>query len=289
MSARVHTATAVSRPGAPRPVTPTTILADMLARVARRLESTAGVDRAAIVDLAAACELASGLDTYVSRWTTPESAALRVLAERTAAEDWERNADGRVQGRLEQEMLSGHVEGQLLKMLVHASRAKRVLEIGMFTGYSALAMAEALPDDGRVVACEIDVDVAAFARRCFDDSPVGGRIQVVVGPARQTLADLAAAGESFDLVFIDADKEGYAAYLAAVLDTGLLAPHGLVCADNTLMQGQPWLSGEMTANGRAIAEFNQAVATDPRVEQVVVPLRDGLTLIRRADGDTRAL
>ena len=90
----------------------------------------------------------------------------------------------------------------------------------------------------------------------------------------------------FDLVFIDADKAGYLDYLQVVLDTGLLAPHGLICVDNTLMQGQPWSSGEPTANGVAIAEFNQAVAADPRVEQVIIPLRDGLTLIRRCGGLT---
>ena len=129
---------------------------------------------------------------------------------------------------LEQEMLSGHVEGQALKMLVGATRARRVLEIGLFTGYSALAMAEALPADGRLVACELDAEVADLARRAFSESPAGGRITVEVGPAADTLAALAAAGEEFDLVFIDADKAGYADYLAALLDTGLLAPHGLV-------------------------------------------------------------
>ncbi len=178
-------------------------------------------------------------------------------------------------------MLSGHVEGQALKMLVRLIRARRVLDVGMFTGYSALAMAEALPDDGRVVACEIDVQVAAFAQRCFHESPSGSKIDVRVAPAQQTLSGLAAAGEVFDLVFLDADKSGYLGYLAAVLDTGLLAPHGVICVDNTLMQGQPWISGSATPNGAAIARFNEAVAADPRVEQVLLPLRDGLTLISR--------
>ena len=177
-------------------------------------------------------------------------------------------------------MLSGHVEGQTLKMLVHATRARRVLEIGMFTGYSALAMAEALPAGGHLVSCEIDHEVAAFAQRCFQDSPDGSKIAVRVGPALATLSELDAAGVVFDLVFIDADKAGYSGYLTALLDFGLVAPHGLICVDNTLMQGQPWRPGEPTANGRAVAAFNQAVAADPRVDQVIIPLRDGLTLIR---------
>ena len=157
-----------------------------------------------------------------------------------------------------------------------------MLEIGLFTGYSALAMAEALPVDGRLVACELDAEVADLARRAFSESPAGGRITVEVGPAADTLAALASAGEEFDLVFIDADKAGYADYLAALLDTGLLAPHGLVAVDNTLMQGAPWVSGDHSANGDAIAAFNDTVAADPRVEQVLLPLRDGLTLIRRS-------
>jgi caffeoyl-CoA O-methyltransferase len=261
-----------------RPVTPASILAADLERLVRHVDRLGGVDPELDAGLRAAAELAAGLDPYLERCTTPESAALARLAERTRAEDWSRHGAG----ALEQEMLSGHVEGQALKMLVHLAGARRVLEIGMFTGYSALAMAEALPEDGRVVACEIDAGVAAFAQRCFDESGSGARIDVRVGPALATLSGLATAGEVFDLVFLDADKGGYLDYLTAVLDSGLLAPHGVVCVDNTLMQGQPWCSGEPAPNGRAIVRFNEAVAADPRVEQVLLPLRDGLTLIRRA-------
>lgn len=273
--------TVTSAPGSPRAVTPMGILASRLDQLAHQLDAVSGVDPSLKADLSEACELASGLDPYLSRWTTPESGALELLAQRTRAEDWNRHSGDAC--HLEQEMLSGHVEGQLLKMLVHASRAKRVLEIGMFTGYSALAMAEALPEDGRVVACEIDSAVAAFAQACFGKSASGHKIVVKVGPAQRTLDELSATGAAFDLVFIDADKTGYADYLATVLGTGLLAPHGVVCVDNTLMQGQPWCSTASTANGDAVAEFNRIVAEDARVEQVIIPLRDGLTIIRRAD------
>lgn len=276
----------VSAPGVPRPVTPVTILAaklhDVLGRIEESRADGAGVDPVAVAELRAAAELADGLDPYLSRCTTAESPSLRLLAHRTAAEDWRHHTGSAAP--LEQEMLSGHVEGQLLKMLVHATRAGRVLDVGMFTGYSALAMAEALPADGRVVACEVDAEVAALARRCFDETPYGLRIDVRVGPALETMKELAADGDVFELVFVDADKAGYTDYLTTVLDAGLLAPHGLVCVDNTLMQGQPYVSGEPTANGVAVAAFNSAVADDPRVEQVLVPLRDGLTLIRRVDG-----
>ena len=272
--------TVVSRPGSPRPVTPLSILSCKLDQLARRLDAAGSLDPALKSELREVCELAGGLDPYLSRWTTPESADLRRLVERTEAQDWNARAGGGTSSYLEQEMLSGHVEGQTLKMLVYATRAKRVLEIGMFTGYSALAMAEALPSDGQVVACEIDSGVAAFAERCFRESASGHKIVVKVGPAQRTLGELSKAGETFDLVFIDADKAGYAGYLTTLLDTGLLVPNGLICVDNTLMQGQPWVFGDLTANGAAIADFNQAVAADPRVEQVIIPLRDGLTLIR---------
>ena len=265
---------------APRPVTPVGLIAQTLDRIAEGLDGVRDVPGDVHDDLRRARELAGGLDPYLERVTTPESAALARLAADTRAHDWSGRDPEAV--FLEQEMLSGHVEGQALKMLVGATRARRVLEIGLFTGYSALAMAEALPAEGRLVACELDREVAERALRSFAGSPAGERITVEIGPAQRTLAALAAAGEAFDLVFVDADKAGYAGYLATLLDGGLLAPEGLVCVDNTLMQGEPWCSDEPGANGRAIADFNATVAADPRVEQVVLPLRDGLTLIRRA-------
>jgi caffeoyl-CoA O-methyltransferase len=152
----------------------------------------------------------------------------------------------------------------------------------MFTVTSALAMAEALPDDGIVVACEIDDYLSQFARDCFKASPNVRKITVKVDPAMKTLRQLASDCESFDLVFIDADKEGYIDYFKLLLDTSLLAPNGFICVDNTLLQGQPYLAPLMrTANGEAIARFNQVVAEEVRCEQVMLPLRDGVTIIRR--------
>jgi caffeoyl-CoA O-methyltransferase len=180
-------------------------------------------------------------------------------------------------------MLSGHVEGQTLKFLVHMTRARRVLDIGMFTGYSALAMAEALPDDGEVVACEVDPYVADVARQCFSESPAGARIRVEVGPALTTVLRLEGP---FDLVFIDADKTGYLDYFHYLVGSGLLAQHGVIAVDNTLLQGEPYTDhGARSTNGQAIADFNRAVANDSRVEQVLLPLRDGVTLIRRTGSD----
>ena len=261
---------------APRPVTPLGIIASKLAELSTRLDAIDDIDASLKSELRDACDLASGLEPYLARCTTPESPALQRLDQRTRAQEW-----GHRSPALEQEMLSGHVEGQTLRFLVHLTRARRVLEVGMFTGYSALAMAEALPDGGEIVACEVDPTVAELARECFRCSPSADKITVRVGLARDTLDQLAAAGAAFDLIFIDADKAGYLGYLEQVLSRDLLAPEGVVCVDNTLMQGQPYAAGVPTPNGVAIAAFNLAVAADARVEQVLIPLRDGLTLIRR--------
>jgi len=260
-----------------RPVTPVAILADRLAWLSGQLEDVDGLDPLVVSEAREACLLAAGLDRYLTDCTTPESAALANLARRTDQEDWGPTS-------LEREMLSGHVEGQALKFLVYATKARRVLEIGMFTGYSALAMAEGLPEGGQVVACEENERAAALAQECFAGSAAGRRISVRRGPAYETMVALADARETFDLVFIDADKAGYVHYLDLVLDRALLAPRGVVCVDNTLMQGEPYGSGSPSPNGEAIAHFNHVVAEDPRVEQVMLPLRDGLTLIRRVDG-----
>ena len=265
----------------PRPVTPLGILVDQLKTIVQMVP----VDQANAIEprLQKALRLASGLDPYLSECTTEESSALAALAKQTSEEGWsQRFNEGATALHLEQEMLSGHLEGQVLKMFVHMTRAKRVLEVGMFTGYSALAMAEALPKDGHLVACEVDSYAANFAKSAFQASPHADKIHVELGPALETLHRLAAAEQTFDLVFIDADKKEYIQYLQTLLDSSLLAADGFILVDNTLLQGQPYLpQDERTHNGEAIAEFNRFVRNDPRVEQVLLPVRDGLTIIRR--------
>lgn len=267
-----------------RPVTPLGILAQELEAVVQALDKET-LPAQIKEKLNFVSRLASGLDSYLEECTTSESAALKALSEKTAWEQWSnRFNQGETVVPLEQEMLSGHIEGQTLKMFIHMTKAKRVLEIGMFTGYSALAMAEALPADGKLIACEVDPYTAEFGKAAFRKSPHGEKIQVEIGPARDTLDKLAMIGESFDFVFIDADKAGYVEYFNTLLEKNLLAPSGFICVDNTLLQGQPYLTqAERTANGQAIAEFNHTVAIDKRVEQVLLPVRDGLSIIRRLE------
>jgi caffeoyl-CoA O-methyltransferase len=262
---------------APRAITPHGILVAHLEKLLQQ-----GLPPEVSLPLTEAYALAKGLDPYLNDCTTQASSALTALAEETAQEDWsQRFKDGETLRHLEQEMLSGHLEGQALKMWVQMMQARRILEIGMFTGYSALAMAEGIPEDGEVIACEVDPYVAEFAQRCFQASPHGHKITVKVGPALETLATLAESQVEFDFIFIDADKKEYSDYFTLILDKGLLKPGGVMAVDNTLFQGEAYLSEKpRSLNGEAIAQFNQRVAADPRVDQVLLPLRDGVTLIR---------
>jgi caffeoyl-CoA O-methyltransferase len=168
-------------------------------------------------------------------------------------------------------MLTGPVAGRFLELLAWGMQPRRVLEIGTLTGHSALAMAAALPDDGRLDACELDPVRAAVAQSNFDRSPHGAKITLHVGPALDTIGRLAG---DFDLVFIDADKDGYIGYYEAVLPR--LSRRGLIAVDNTL------LSGSVLEGEGSIARFNEHVAADPRSVQVLLTVRDGITLIRRA-------
>jgi caffeoyl-CoA O-methyltransferase len=172
------------------------------------------------------------------------------------------------------QMLTGPVEGRFLEMLVHASGAKRILEIGTFTGFSALSMAAALAEDGRVDTLDVDPVHAEVAQRYFDRSPHGARITLHLGPAIETIATL--EGE-FDLVFIDADKESYDAYYEAVLPR--LSERGLIAIDNTLWSGRVLAPEDEKA--RLMAALNDKIAADERVVAVQLTIRDGVTLVRR--------
>jgi caffeoyl-CoA O-methyltransferase len=172
------------------------------------------------------------------------------------------------------QMLTGAWEGALLRMLVQISGTRRALEIGTFTGYSALAIAEGLSPGGTLISCEIDPNNAKTARDFLDRTPHGRKVTIKLGSALETLASLA---PPFDFVFIDADKENYLNYFEQCLR--LLRPGGLIAADNVLWSGRVLEPKETT--DRAIATFNDKVARDPRVECVMLPIRDGVSLITK--------
>ncbi len=172
------------------------------------------------------------------------------------------------------QMLTGRIEGRLLKMLAGLVRAKRVLEIGTFTGYSALSLAEGLPDDGRVITCELDPTHVAIARRHFAASPHGRKVDLRVGRAIDTIATLSGP---FELVFIDADKPSYPQYWRAAAE--LVAVGGVIVVDNALWSGQ--VLDPRDDESRAIAETNRLIAADARFEHVLLSVRDGVHLARR--------
>jgi caffeoyl-CoA O-methyltransferase len=166
------------------------------------------------------------------------------------------------------------IEGHFLKMLVRLTGARTVLEIGMFTGYSALMMAEGLPDDGRLITCEVDPKAEAIARRYFSESPHGHKITIQMGPALETIKTLSGP---LDLVFIDADKANYSNYYEAALP--LLKPGGLLIADNVLWSGR--VLDPKEADDHAIVTFDRMVQSDSRVENVCLTIRDGMMLARK--------
>lgn len=202
------------------------------------------------------------LEEYAARHTTPEP---ELLAELCAA-----TRDAMAQPQMQ----VGLVEGSFLKMLVALTSARRVVEVGMFTGYSALMMASALPADGRLFTCDVDPEAEAMARSFFARSPHGKKIEILMGPARETLPRIPGP---VDLVFIDADKAGYPHYYDLMVDK--VRPGGLLVFDNMLWSGE--VLDPADEDARALVATARQVQDDPRVENVLLTIRDGMLLARR--------
>ncbi len=201
------------------------------------------------------------IETYIHEHTSPQGTLFDELRELTYA------------SMQSPQMQVGRVEGTLLRMLCRLVRARRILEIGTFTGYSSLSMVEALPDDGELITCDRDPEATKVARSFFDRSPHGSKITIRLGDALETVRALP-MDPPFDLVFIDADKERYIEYYENVLPR--LRPGGLIVADNTLWSGRV-LAPEADSD-RALVAFNAHVLKDPRVENVLLSVRDGMML-----------
>jgi caffeoyl-CoA O-methyltransferase len=202
------------------------------------------------------------LEAYAEAHSTPPDPLLAELAEETRAT------------MASPQMLTGPIEGRFLELLVAASGASRVLEIGTFTGYSALSMAAALPPGGHIDTCDVEPVHTEVAQRYIDRSPYADRITIHHGPAIETIARL---DGDFDFVFVDADKPSYDAYYEAVLPR--LSERGLIAIDNTLWSGR--VLDPQDDNTRAIAALNDKLAADERVVVVQLTVRDGVTLVRR--------
>ena len=207
----------------------------------------------------------SELEQYILQHIEPEPDYLYRL--------WRATNIHTIHGR----MASGHLQGRVLKMLVSMIRPQRVLEIGTFSGYSAISMAEGLPDDGKLYTFEINDEMEDFTRPWIEGSAVANKIEFIIGDALQEAPKL---GIMFDLVFMDGDKRTYRDCYEMAM--GILRKGGFMIADNTLWDGHVVDHAyDKDHQTQGIETFNDYVATDNRVEQVILPLRDGLTLIRK--------
>ena len=217
------------------------------------------------------------LSEYIEQHSSPESPVLKQITRSTHLEV------------INPRMLSGHVQGRVLSMISQMIRPKRILELGTFTGYSALCLAEGLTEDGKLITIEHNDEMEDSIRRNLALSPLGEKIELVIGDAKETLKRLgdkargerreAKDAEVFDLVFIDADKKEYCDYLDLLLP--LMREGGWILADNTLWDGHIVEAAyDKDKQTLALRAFNDKVAQDERLEKVILPLRDGLTIIR---------
>lgn len=202
------------------------------------------------------------LRQYCKQHTTPESEVAKFVQQNT---DEQLKYSG---------MLSGHVVGQLLAMLIRISGAQRVLEIGTFTGYSAICMAEALPDDGALITCDYNERYEKMARTAFEKSEHGHKITLKMGMGLNTIETLS---DKFDFIFLDADKRNYPNYYPKLFT--LLNQGGILAVDNVLWSGK--ILDPPDEQSEAIYQLNEMIAEDERVEQVMIPVRDGLNIVRK--------
>jgi predicted O-methyltransferase YrrM len=207
--------------------------------------------------------IAPAIQQYSEQFTSVESAILKELNRETHAKI------------LMPRMLSGHLQGRLLSMLSHMIQPRRILEIGTYTGYSAICLAEGLQEDGLLHTIEINEELESFAKKYFQKAGVLHKIQMHIGNALDIIPSL---DEVFDLVFIDADKEHYAAYYDLVFDK--VRKDGFIIADNVLWSGKV-LNDKKDKDTAAIHAFNKKIAADLRVEHLLLPVRDGIMIVRK--------
>ena len=208
------------------------------------------------------------LEEYIEQHSSPENEVLSAI-----------NRDTNIH-ILNPHMLSGQVQGRVLSFLSQMIRPKRILELGTFTGYSALCLAEGLPEDGELITIEHNDELEPVIRSNLALSPLGNKIHLIIGDAKEVLNSLNIKHSTFNLIFVDADKREYAEYLDLVYP--LVVPGGWILADNTLWDGHIIDSAyDRDKQTLGLRAFNDKVAADPRLEQVILPLRDGLTLIHK--------
>lgn len=274
--------------------TPVVSAATLLSSILPTLNTSTPLTSEQLRQLNLVSTLLSGLDPYLDSVSSPAPPVQRPLLKATAEHDWEQAwSNKQTLFHLSAAWSAGAYEGNFVGLLTKLTHAKKALEIGMFTGTTTVCIANQLPEGGKVTALEIDPYLDAFTRPLFNATGLGEKIDVKVGNAVDHLETLAknilSDEEAYDIIFIDADKPGYKKYFQTILDKGLLKRNGLLVVDNTLYKGTPWVEGLVDEevlkigkeNADAIKEFNKVVRQDKRVEVVVLPVRDGVSLIMR--------
>ncbi|XP_071477576.1 uncharacterized protein [Diadema antillarum] len=269
-------------------VTPLDFVMEFLEQLKREAVALDSLPESMHTLLDRSCELVRGLRRYPVEMSTGISKAAQLSREKTEKVDYETLFSEGMTGsrKFFKEMASDVLEACTLKMFIRMCSAKKVLEVGCFTGFSALNMAEALPKDGSLVTIEKEEFFARFAREFFDTTDVKDKIEIRNGAAIDELEAAGERGEQYDFIFVDAAKFEYKDYLKIILDNKILAPKGSILFDNTFFKGSTYIDDfwqkKSSPKGRAIHAFNLMVKNDPRIEQVVLPVRDGLTIIRWA-------
>lgn len=226
-------------------------------------------------------ELMMAREKFCADHTSDSSVEVQAIAKATLNHPWnDLFQEGKIKFNMKTSMMSGNVTGCFLQFLVSSSKARNVLEIGTFTGCSALRMAEVLPPDGKVTACDFDPYVVEFARNMINTSPHGTKIEILLGYAKETLPDLAKKGSKFDFIFIDADKKRYVDYFKICLDS-LLAPGGTMVIDNAMFYGTAYATKPRGMYGDHTRQFNEAVKQRQDIYHVLLPVRDGIMLVKR--------
>lgn len=274
--------------------TPLVSAATLLSGLLPQLDTSKPITSEQLDQLKLVSTLLSGMDPYLDAVSSPAPAVQRPLLKATAEHDWESAWSAKkTLFHLSAKWSAGAYEGNFVGFLTKLTRSKKALEIGMFTGTTTVCIAQHLPQGGKVTALEIDPYLDTFTRPLFEQTGLGDKIDVKVGNAVEHLDSIAknilSDEEAFDIIFIDADKPGYKTYFEKILEKGLLKKDGLLVVDNTLYKGTPWVDGLVDEkvleigkeNADAIKEFNQIVRKDKRVEVVVLPVRDGVSLIMR--------
>lgn len=231
--------------------------------------------------------LIGGLDSYITSVSNCGGPIMQAIKDKMDNTDWDAlHKDGKTMFSYGPEMSTDPTEAQAIKMFTFMKGAKRVLEIGMFTGYGAAAIVEALPSDGECVSLDIDPFLKDWVGEVMAKFPEGKKHSVVIGPALDSMAKLP-ANRKFDFVFVDANKSEYKRYVEVLLERDLLADDAIIAVDNTLYCGLPYMPAQYDTQpkrrgfGEDIREFNAWLANHPQLMTVMLPIRDGVTLVRK--------